>query len=1390
MIPASVLRSGSPFVRQRTLRAVPAVAAAALIASLALPATSPANKCIYCKPSKPPVPTVTSVTPNSTNSIAEVSGEHLASATKVFFGFHESPLVKHTKAGTIEAKVPANSAGGSTVSVTAVNELGEVGATTGTFTYPIAETQLEGPEPANFCNDGIAEWSEPNGFLGDFTEFKNQRSIGFDNGSPQLLVMTSFLNTGQEETETNGHGCGPGSGKQADEHVAGDRGLARATLYVCELSKEYELEEAQYKKEGRSVHSSACTNYDKFEGRWAPVEERQSQEVSVGSPGPVRLELQTAFPKPNEAFGRFKTGGAEDTVFSELTVKVKSGKAEATEPYVPTLDRTLMLEVCTDMESTHYKGSLTWSGPNEYCEDDRFNAIVTPIGAVQLTAQPYSILYQPPGDLSEATETLENAFSTNYKLGASQEKSNSGTIENTQGVKESMEFTLKGAEGEASANVSATLGQNDTWSDNVKQELGTSKAATEEESASASIKVSSETPTRSELLPGSGKVCTATKENTFGWNCQEPSTLPFEKEYLALGRQPYQFDKFVFLVAPLYAIYQVGKGPYQITMYGAAPATVSFPEYELEWCAESAVILNDAHWCSAIVETQYVTVKNGTSETKAGTATVTITPEEAIDFLELDPFANAGQDATVPTERAIEVCSISEYGQKGEEPDPSPQKEKCVLKNTEGTGSTKTSSLIETETQGTVFGTESSFGVKAGLGLGPVGTAISLGLNEGEKASTTQTLKQTYSDSTAVTNTHSRELTGLLKDADSRDCSGCKNPHLPIPVKPKAKVLLDRDFGTFMFRDPEAPTVPSLRERLKLPEKPAKRFLGTLLSSVLKVLQFKQNFEDVPSGLPGGGAAAFLVTGGFMAAHEQEFRPDASFTSADLSHALDHLGHLPARTEVALRKVRYEGAQPVTESTLVGVLAKTFSTSAGTLKHLLASELPEGKYSAKKSLTRIQAAPVLLQALTTECPESCQSVQAHIPLASTPPPPAPPTESKLTLTCPQDASVGNAIEISGRLQPGHPGDEVALTITPQGSPGPINRTATTGGEGGFAGIGFVPNEPGEIAVQATWGGSAHTTSAQGQCKVSVASFSFGPGMPIHVPVGGQIAVPVVTQPLGSGTPPAVSFSITGLPPGASASFSPEPVTAGEPSNLMVQTTAETPPGSYALLVSGSGVRPAPSTEYTLVVEGAPGGGSPGVQGRALARPAAVQRSSRLVDAGFPAEPSLVRRPLPRSGCGTPLIRRAGAVGTSALVNPGSPLGSISRAPCRTPAGLAGRRSVHASRRTAAAKAEKVSVYEFCQEEVCFNPEELAMFVAKKGSWGFIEGSEFVTYGTTQVEKADKHTLLFFGTQSGFESGCLLLAFPETGAYRYGEGSCPAQELASWEAKFIKTTTEP
>jgi hypothetical protein len=99
------------------------------------------------------------------------------------------------------------------------------------------------------------------------------------------------------------------------------------------------------------------------------------------------------------------------------------------------------------------------------------------------------------------------------------------------------------------------------------------------------------------------------------------------------------------------------------------------------------------------------------------------------------------------------------------------------------------------------------------------------------------------------------------------------------------------------------------------------------------------------------------------------------------------------------------------------------------------------------------------------------------------------------------------------------------------------------------------------------------------------SLSATPASQTVAPGAGTSYTTTITPVNGFSSP--VTLGVSGLPSGASGSFSPNPATTG--STLSVTTTAATPPGSYPLTITGTSGSLSHSTPVTLVVSGGGGG---------------------------------------------------------------------------------------------------------------------------------------------------------------------------------------------------------
>jgi hypothetical protein len=94
-----------------------------------------------------------------------------------------------------------------------------------------------------------------------------------------------------------------------------------------------------------------------------------------------------------------------------------------------------------------------------------------------------------------------------------------------------------------------------------------------------------------------------------------------------------------------------------------------------------------------------------------------------------------------------------------------------------------------------------------------------------------------------------------------------------------------------------------------------------------------------------------------------------------------------------------------------------------------------------------------------------------------------------------------------------------------------------------------------------------------------------------VNAGGSTTATVSTA-VTSGSAQTVNLSASGLPSGATASFSPSSVTAGGSSTLTIATSSTTAGGSFPVTITGTGSSATHSTTFTLTVNGA-GCSSPG-----------------------------------------------------------------------------------------------------------------------------------------------------------------------------------------------------
>jgi serine protease len=177
------------------------------------------------------------------------------------------------------------------------------------------------------------------------------------------------------------------------------------------------------------------------------------------------------------------------------------------------------------------------------------------------------------------------------------------------------------------------------------------------------------------------------------------------------------------------------------------------------------------------------------------------------------------------------------------------------------------------------------------------------------------------------------------------------------------------------------------------------------------------------------------------------------------------------------------------------------------------------------------------------------------------------------------------------------GHEFSETITDQNPAG--GWTDSSGEENADKCAWILPGQPGgaqdvafatgSFAMQSTWSNDTNG------CAISHAivtngganDFSIGVSPTSRSVVVGSSTTATVSTATTSGSAQSVALSASGLPTGASASFSPASVTSGGSSTLTIQTSASTPAGTFPVTITGSAASGSHATSLSLTVTTTP-----------------------------------------------------------------------------------------------------------------------------------------------------------------------------------------------------------
>ena len=160
---------------------------------------------------------------------------------------------------------------------------------------------------------------------------------------------------------------------------------------------------------------------------------------------------------------------------------------------------------------------------------------------------------------------------------------------------------------------------------------------------------------------------------------------------------------------------------------------------------------------------------------------------------------------------------------------------------------------------------------------------------------------------------------------------------------------------------------------------------------------------------------------------------------------------------------------------------------------------------------------------------------------------------------------------------------------PAGASASFNPTSVTAGGSSTLTIGAGTAAAGTYTVTVTGTGTSATHSTTISLTIAPPPNDFSiSANPTSVSIQqGSSGPSTISTAVTSGSAQNVSLSATGLPAGATASFNPTAVTAGNSSTMTIATSGTTAPGTYTVTVTGTGTTATHSTTVTLTVTAAP-----------------------------------------------------------------------------------------------------------------------------------------------------------------------------------------------------------
>jgi hypothetical protein len=380
------------------------------------------------------------------------------------------------------------------------------------------------------------------------------------------------------------------------------------------------------------------------------------------------------------------------------------------------------------------------------------NVIVLPVALMQLKVIPFTIMYVPPGNASQASVTMTTTYTTTETAGASTQMDNTNKQD---------DWTQQEQKLHAGNTIFDLLGGQFDLSSSEKWDHSTTIATGQQASLSRSDTVSTATaltlgigppPSGSvDPQPGAG----GTFQNAAFWN-----------------------DLIVVIPRPQFGLWDF-YGVMSMQMLGAASPgdDPHFPIRlrDLDACANSAAPFANGF--------------------PLRDTTVTLNAADCQALAALDPFWGKGQSADISA-RAKQI-GVYPYGVDPNDPVKVPGFVNIADSWDQKSSTTDSKTTTYKSTVEEVHSSQGSEGLKVSLGDDKSGGgSLQMTFSYGSSLTNSAAMGIVYSSSTTQTNDNALQVTGNVKDTLNRG------------NQPYVEIWQDDLFDTPMYRDPDAPSAP------------------------------------------------------------------------------------------------------------------------------------------------------------------------------------------------------------------------------------------------------------------------------------------------------------------------------------------------------------------------------------------------------------------------------------------------------------------------------------------------------------------------------------------------------------------------------------------------------